>query len=502
MAISLTISVGMVNSQCAPEFRPASYYASNMVLQRPPARPRIWGYAASVGQQVIVDIPTASQTLMLGTTMGPEGRPIWDAVFQPITATGPHTIVIQQGPTCVITLTNVLIGDVWVCSGQSNMQFAMNQVNDTVAELQDVVNYPNVRSFFANFEWDDTPLYDLKGIVRNWAEPTPGNMASFSAICWMFGRNLHRKYGVPIGLIETNWGGTRIEAWTETNTLSQCFSTVSPADPPNRASVLYNAMIHPFLRMPIYGATWYQGESNTGNSNLYACALKAMVGEWRSSWKTSNPEMDGTFPFGVVQLAPWRNDPNLVGGFSDIRWAQTDGFGFCPNNNMEKFFLAVALDLPDFGGDEIHPRYKRQIADRLSLAAYYVAYGSLDVGLFQGPQPVGFSINAGGDIHVVYSANFNIVAPSNYFELCCGPTQGATCTGAGGRWVSTSPSADNSNNTYDLRLVNACNTGESVTGFRYLWRESPCQLLQCPLYSVENDLPAPPFIYHGHIARG
>jgi sialate O-acetylesterase len=195
-------------AQCE-QFGLASYYASNMVLQRPPARPRIWGYAPNVGTQVILTLNTADQIVFVNAVDGPAGRPTWEATFNPITAVGPHTITIQSG-ACLIQLTNILIGDVYVCSGQSNMEHILNNIDEPENDLNDVVNYPWVRSMHVGNTWSNEPQYDLLGIARNWAEPTRGNLQGFSAICWLFGRNLFRRYGRPIGLIDSTWGGTRV----------------------------------------------------------------------------------------------------------------------------------------------------------------------------------------------------------------------------------------------------------------------------------------------------
>jgi sialate O-acetylesterase len=485
-------------AQCDPAFGLASYYASNMVLQRAPARPRIWGYAPAVGQDVIINLNSGAQTVFVTSYAGPAGRPIWEATLNPITTPGPHSIDIQSG-ACVVQLTNILVGDVWFCSGQSNMEHRLDNIDNPGPDLDDVVNYPSVRSFHVSNQWSDQPQHDLIAVARNWALPTRANMAGFSAICWLFGRDLFRKYGRPIGLIETNWGGTRVEAWSSPEALSQCFTNVGGANPPNGASQLYNAMIHPLIPLPIYGAIWYQGESNTGNSGQYSCAMQAMVNDWRARWHARSPEMNSAFPFGQVQLAPWRNQ-DIVDGFPNIRWAQTANVGYTPNSEMNNFFLAVAIDLPDYSSPygDIHPRYKRQIATRLSLAAQYVAYGETDGGLYQGPLPSTISNVGGGQVRLSYTTPLQFRTTSNGFELCCGASAANTCS-AGGRWVNA-PFAQG--NTQEVFLTNPCGGAETVTGFRYLWRESPCALELCPIYSVQNDLPAPPYLYNGAVLTG
>jgi len=223
-----------------------------------------------------------------------------------------------------------------------------------------------------------------------------------------------------------------------------------------------------------------------------------MVGNWRSLWNARNPEMDPTFPFGQVQLAP--NSPNnIVAGFADVRWYQTDTYGYNPNPNMIRFFMAVAIDLPDFDSPygAIHPRYKRQIATRLALAAANVAYGSTDTGIYQGPLPIGLAIN-GPNVVVAYGVPLRYGVTSSIFELCCGASAAQTC-GAGGTWQISNFVQGN---VQDVLISNPCSAAQTVTGFRYLWRESPCQTIeQCPIYSIENSLPAPPFIFNGVISR-
>jgi len=169
---------------------------------------------------------------------------------------------------------------------------------------------------------------------------------------------------------------------------------------------------------------------------------------------------------------------------------------------MDKFFLAVAIDLPDFASPagDIHPRYKRQIADRLSLAAYNVAYGSTDTGIYQGPIPTAYA-REGNNVRITYGmpVTFRTTSDTGMFEICCGAAATNTCV-AGGRWVVTTFVSGAANS---MLLNNPCTSTESVTGFRYLWRESPCRTLEsCPVYSVENTLPAPPYVHHGAIMRG
>jgi sialate O-acetylesterase len=476
-----------------------------MVIQRSPARPRVWGYADTVGDSVTVQFG-AIETVRATAVAGPDGRPVWEVLFNPISAPGPHTITVtQQANGCVAVLDDVLVGDVWICSGQSNMQHSVEQLDNPQPDLDDAVNYPNVRTFFNDFVYSDVPLNDLQSVVRSWQLPTAANIAGFSAVCWLYGRNLYRKLQRPIGLIETNWGGTRIEAWSSPDALKVCFGEAGPPvnSPPNGASQLWNAMINPFLPMPIYGAIWYQGESNTYNSDKYACALNAMVTDWRTKWYARSPTMGPVFPFGEVQLAPWQN-ADIVTGFPDIRWAQTDGVGYTPNNNFLRIFMAVAMDLPDYDSPygNIHPRYKRQIADRLALAGFNVAYGLTDGGIFKGPIPTLFNVSsADGKVRVHYDIPIVYRAITG-FELCCSShANDLVCNEAGGQAVWSKATPSSFAPTY-LDLSVPCSApNQYVVGFRYAWRESPCEFEACAVYSVENSLPAPPYMAHWAATR-
>jgi sialate O-acetylesterase len=258
-------------------------------------------------------------------------------------------------------------------------------------------------------------------------------------------------------------------------------------------------MIHPFLPMPIYGAIWYQGEANQGNANSYGCALSEMVEDWRRNWfESTNGQVDANFPFGQVQLAP-NGDNDAETGFPDVRWHQTFEYGYTPNPMMDNIFTAVALDLPDFDSPHgaIHPRYKRQIADRLYLGALQVAYDDESEGRFQGPYPE--SIRRSGDsIIVTYDEGpLNVRTDAN-FEICCAADDSTVCET--GEWTGTSIVS------YTLDTVTldvTCSAEEEeVTGVRYAWRESPCPLELCAVYSVENSLPAPPFVLNEHVPNG
>jgi sialate O-acetylesterase len=485
---------GHAVGQCG-DFQFASYYGDHMVLQRAPSEAVVWGYATEAGDEVVVEMD--DQVISTNAFEGPFGNVIWQLHLEPMEEGGPHTITATSRD-CSITLDDVLFGDVWICSGQSNMAHRLENIDDPDQDIEDVVNYPNVRTLFTGLVYSEEPLEDLTSINQPWGLPAPDRTRAFSALCWLFGRNLNIKTGRPIGLIQSAWGGTRVEAWSSPDALDVCFPEgPSPGTGQNGASVLWNAMIHPFLPMPIYGAIWYQGESNQGNAASYGCALSEMVNDWRSKWfERSNGQVDESFPFGQVQLAP-NNDNNAETGFPDVRWHQTYEYGYTPNPLMSNIFTAVAMDLPDFDSPHgsIHPRYKRQIADRLYLGALQVGYGDSSEGRFQGPYPASVTRN-GDELEVLYDEGTLDVRTDANFEICCA-VDGNTFCGTG-QWTATTivRSTDNA-----VTLDVTCSAGDEVTGVRYAWRESPCPLELCAVYSTENSLPAPPFVMNEHFTR-
>ncbi|KAH3886133.1 hypothetical protein DPMN_010134, partial [Dreissena polymorpha] len=343
----------------------ASYYQNHMVLQGSPKQSIIWGYAPSsaVGQMVTIMIDHVAHNFSVPVMQDQT----WAAKLDDMNAGGPHTIQASLSGS-VIQLSDVLFGDVWLCSGQSNMQMSMIQVDNSTEEIEDTINYPNIRVFVVSDKISTIPLSDLSsdgGILLPWSLPSPATIGGppfqyFSAVCWLYGKYLYQHLQKPIGLIDTTWGGTPVEAWSAPEVLEKCGVTLSkPSDNkaassydvlsgPTDSSVLWNGMVHPLLNMTIYGAIWYQGESNAAyNRDLYNCTFPGMIDDWRKKFHTAS-DTDATFPFGFVQLAPFEADYSVSSGFPDIRWHQTADYGYVPNHRLRNVFMAVAMDLPDF----------------------------------------------------------------------------------------------------------------------------------------------------------
>ncbi|CAG5123856.1 unnamed protein product, partial [Candidula unifasciata] len=467
-------------------------------------------------------ITPSIKPLVYETTVkqGPEpGVGTWGFTLDPVAGNTTVSIkVTSQGVS--LTLTDVIFGDVWICSGQSNMAFTVIMMYGAAEELEDAHNYPLIRLMTVENANSTTPLYDLAEIKQSWTTPSNVSLGGpiwtyFSAVCWLYGKAIHRALGYPIGLVATSYGGTPVEAWSSHQSLARCgvdkerhytedeisFSNKPlehsfenhhklPQDRlggPSNNSVLWNAMVYPLLGMTIKGAIWYQGESDASGTRLvhYNCTFPSMIRDWRQNFHNfSNGETDLEFPFGFVQLAGYRPNSTTTRGFPDIRWHQTADQGYVPNNDMPNVFMAVAMDLPNFNSTygPIHPQYKKEVADRLALGGLSVAYGRNLV--YQGPFPVRQEVTSSGVV-ISYGNTWNVtVRTPDGFELLC--VRGTRST-----WTKTQIV---SNNQTSVILGLTCSAGQQVTSVRYAWKETPCDFKKCAIYETTNELPGPPFL--------
>ena len=369
--------------------------ADYMVLQR--GLPvHLWGKAAP-DESVSVTLRDDSRS----TTADSDGR--WSVYLPAATAGGPFELKIKGENT--LTLHDVLVGDVWVASGQSNMEFGVRQVIHADTELA-AAKRPRIRLFHVKNKVADHPLDDLA--AWSWIAATPESAGTFSAVAYFFGRDLQDKLDVPIGLIDTSWGGTPAEAWTSLRALSADASLMpvfsewarmtddlaltwprrerqladwhravdeakaKGTPPPDRPwksndsgewapAGLYNAMIAPLTPFAIKGAIWYQGESNASRERapLYNRLFETMIQDWRRAWG------EGDFPFLFVQLANFKTGPDSH--WPHLREAQTQTLSLV-NTGM-----AVTIDIGN--STDIHPTNKQEVGRRLALAARAIAYG-------------------------------------------------------------------------------------------------------------------------------
>lgn len=317
---------------------------SHMVIQRD-APVRIWGWA-DAGEKVTVTLGEASAE----TAANDAGK--WQVKLPAIKADGKaHSITVAGKNT--ITLEDVLVGDVWVGSGQSNMEWHLRSTHGA-AESIAAADHPNIRLFHVPKVQKPEPADD---VVADWKVCTPENIPTFSAVLYYYGRKLHEEVDVPIGLINSSWGGSPIEPWTIAD---------------GKGGGMYNGMIAPLQPFSIKGTIWYQGETNVIQKNglAYFDRMKALIDGWRGAWKSD-------FPFYFVQIAPWSGARYESGQLPALWEAQAASLKI-PHTGM-----AVTTDLVDNIAD-IHPRNKVDVGDRLARWALAKVYGQKDV-VYSGP---------------------------------------------------------------------------------------------------------------------
>ncbi|KAL2096066.1 hypothetical protein ACEWY4_008214 [Coilia grayii] len=491
------------------DLRFASYYGDHMVLQKAPERAVLWGYGTD-NTTVVVTLSGLSARRNYSSYVS---GGIWRVMLDPVKAGGPYKVTAAQkgGSLPEVTLTDVLFGDVWLCGGQSNMAFTVSQMYNSSAELAMVHKFPNVRIFQAARESSTVELADLSRVAVHWSVPAAdllggGDFTHFSAVCWVFGRQLYQTLQYPIGLVESCWGGTPVEAWSSSRPLRRCGVPQAESSHnyfmpyglevfagPMQNSVLWNAMIHPLLNMTITGAIWYQGEANSNhNRHLYNCTFPSMIDDWRMAFhQGSGGQTAPDFPFGFVQLSTWQKS-SVDDGFPEIRWHQTADVGYVPNDRLHRTFMAVAVDLPDGHSPwgSIHPRFKEEVAFRLSLGARAVAYGEKGVA-HQGPFPSAVDVK---DTYLTVTYNQNISAEfsKDIFEICCSKEQ-TPCDSPDKFWVVV-PMVPQGPTTVAVSL-GGCERNH-VASLRYAWRDWPCDFKACPIYSSDGLLPAPAFFRH------
>ncbi|XP_003796927.1 sialate O-acetylesterase isoform X1 [Otolemur garnettii] len=481
-------------------FRFASYINNYMVLQKEPAGAVIWGFGLP-GATVTVTLIQGQETIMKKVTSVKADADTWMVVLDPVKAGGPFELMAQQilgRMNTTQTVHDVLFGDVWLCSGQSNMQMTVLQIFNATRELSNTAAYQSVRILSVSLLQAEQELEDLASVDLEWSKPTSENLGHgyfryMSAVCWLFGRHLYDTVQHPIGLISSTWSGTPIEAWSSRRSLKACGihtqgyiprdSVTGPSEP----SVLWNSMIYPLHKMTLKGVIWYQGEANMNyNTDLYNCTFPALIEDWRRTFHNgSQGQTELFFPFGFVQLSSVLFEDNPDGGFPQIRWHQTADLGYVPNVKMPNTFMAVAMDLGDkdspFGS--IHPRDKDTVAYRLHLGARAVAYGEKDL-IFQGPLPEKVEFSLMGLLNLTYSQEIKVQKKDNkIFEISC-------CSDQQCKWL---PADMNTFSTQSLTLSLKSCYG-TVVAVRYAWTPWPCDYKQCPVYHPSSFLPGPPFV--------
>jgi sialate O-acetylesterase len=390
----------------AADVRLPKILTDNMVLQRD-LPVRVWGWA-DAGEDVAVTLAGKSAT----TRANEKGQ--WSLEL-PAFKTGENLELTVKGKNS-LTLKNLVVGDIWVCSGQSNMEMDLGGCVGAAEDIK-AADLPKIRRIKINHEQAAQPEMDAPTATQ-WQICSPDTAGGFTAVGFYFAREIQQKTGVPIGIVDANWGGTPIEPWVATEGLEivaelkpefiarqeaiKAFRAELPkaliqlegwiaktrkdlADGTetgprpafpihpggNVWSGMYNSMVHPFVPLPMKGALWYQGESNGGEGETYYHKMRALIGGWRQQWR------QGDFPFCFVQLASFQGateDPGDASGWPRLREAQTRSLSI-PNTGM-----AVITDtVPLAEAGDIHPRNKYDVGLRLARWALNRDYGQKEL---------------------------------------------------------------------------------------------------------------------------
>ena len=355
---SLLLVLGIIlvfTNQSWAHIRLPQVLASNMVLQQK-SDVNFWGWA-DPGEKVIITTSWNSKKDSVVT----DGNGKWKIVVQTPAAGGPYTVSLKGNNQ--LLLENIMIGEVWICSGQSNMEMNYHWGLPQMKEDFKESNNSNIRFFHIP---RSTAFHPQERSEGSWVVSDSINVRSFSAVAWYFGKRLEKELGVPVGLIHASWGGTPAEAWTPAHVIESVQDLKDAAKRlgssnhwPVQPGLAYNAMIAPLTSFVIGGAIWYQGESNTHTNSTYHQLFSSMILSWREQWKKD-------FPFLYVQLAPYSYGNKNVGAL--VREAQEKTL------SVPKTGMVVTTDI---GGDttDIHPRNKRDVGYRLAGIALSDVYG-------------------------------------------------------------------------------------------------------------------------------
>ncbi|MFS4418740.1 sialate O-acetylesterase [Maribacter sp. 2307ULW6-5] len=340
-------------------------FSDDMVLQRE-SKVLLYGWA-NPNEKVLITTGWDQREYELKT--GTDAK--WSLEVQTPGAGGPYTLGFKGGANAIV-LENVMIGEVWLCSGQSNMEWSARNGIDHATEEIEQANYPQIRLFTVAKRSAPYPQEDVHG---QWAVCSPDTMANFSAVAYFFARKVQAETGMAIGLIDAAWGATSAEVWTpEAVFLAHPkLAAQQKRIKPNpwvttERSRLYNAMIAPLRPFAIAGVLWYQGESNTANGETYAELFTQMIRAWRKEWGHD-------FPFYYAQIAPYKYNRPEEGAV--VRDQQRRVLAAVPNTGM-----VVTSDIGNV--EDIHPQNKQDVGLRLARLALKRHYG-MEVGEVNGP---------------------------------------------------------------------------------------------------------------------
>lgn len=349
--------VGVLNGAAYGSIELPAVIGNGMVLQQQSKVP-VWGTSDGAS----ISVTTSWNGKEYHTQVGDRGT--WRVMVETPQAGGPYEIYLNDG-TDKKTVTDVWVGEVWLASGQSNMGMRVgNSPKDTVLHASKLIaeagQHPLVRLFRVPVKSAVHPLDDCDA---EWTVPDSASVSAFSAVAYQYALNLQRELGVPVGILQSAYGGTQVQAWMDSTTLNTFPELTGKPIPEkitkNTPTVLFNAMINPILGYGIRGAIWYQGEGNRGTADRYEDWFAGMVNGWRQVWE------QGNFPFYYAQIAPYKYDGTHQSAY--LREAQLAAATNIPNTGM-----VVTMDV---GSEEtIHPPDKTTVAHRLSNLALAETY--------------------------------------------------------------------------------------------------------------------------------
>lgn len=479
------------------QLRLPAIFGDHMVLQQNQSNP-VWGWA-NPGETVTVDIYGQSHS----TVADQQGK--WEVNLKPIPAGGPYKMNIE-GNKSKFFFDDVLVGEVWICSGQSNMQWSLRNTNSAELAIM-TAKYPNIRLITVPQVGTQEPQDDFDGA---WTTCTPETVKDFSAVGYLFGRRLHHALDVPIGLIDNAWGGSSAEAWIRKDVMEKKDQYAelmawwkdkeinfdfdqeiadwekkvaeweamseeerTPRRPPrprnimigqHRPANIYNGVLHPTIGYGIKGVIWYQGESNAGRAYQYRDLFPMMIEHWRDEWG------QGNFPFYYVQLADFQAEEDEPG---DSNWAELREAQTMTMDRLSNVGQAVIIDVGE--GRDIHPRNKQTVANRLARWALARDYKK-DIQ-FMGPTYSSMQV----DGHKV-TITFNHVGKGLYAFDTREP-QGFTIAGADQKFVFAEAKIINSN-----QMEIWSEQIDNPVAVRYAWATNPV----CNMYN-RDGLPMTPF---------
>jgi sialate O-acetylesterase len=475
------------------EVKLPALFADNMVLQQGIAVP-VWGWAED-GEVVTVEFRNQKMS-----TTAKEGK--WQVKLPKPQAGGPDSLIVSGHNQ--IQLQNVLVGEVWICSGQSNMEFPLKASFESAKDIANAGN-PMIRLFTVPKLKANEPTNNVRG---SWSLCGPETAPNFSAVAYFFGRDLQKALGLPIGLIHTSWGGSPAEVWMSEDVLAanpeykasivdaypKDFKRYEdalaqydkeaaelakegkkptrnkPSPPYWKPAELYNGMIAPLVPYAIEGAIWYQGESNAGRAYQYRSLFADMIRNWRRAWG------QGDFTFLEVQLAPWdkgRKRPlsEITAAPGNSDWAELREAQSLVAKQLLKVGMAVITDVGD--KDDIHPTKKEPVGGRLALAARGIAYSEKIV--YSGPTYRTMKVN--GD---KIALSFDHLGKG--LQARDGQLQGFAIAGADQKFIWAQAEIQG-----DQVVVSNPSVAQPVA-VRYGWAD-------CPVVNLwnKNGLPACPF---------